>query len=74
MDKVLPAAPRAPWSALLSVLVALFYDVSPVDLIPDLIPLLGWFDDGVVTVVLAVVAVASWRKWAKKRRTVALAK
>jgi len=68
VDKVLPAPPRAPWSALFSVLAALLYDVSPIDLIPDLIPLLGWFDDGVVTVVFAVVAFASWRKWSKRRR------
>ncbi len=74
MDKPLPSPPRAPWSALLSLLTALLYDVSPIDFVPDLIPLLGWFDDGVVTVVFVFFAIASWRKWSKKRRTVALVK
>jgi uncharacterized membrane protein YkvA (DUF1232 family) len=63
---------RVPWSALLSILVALLYDASPIDLIPDVIPLLGWLDDGLVTLLLVALALASWRKWAKKRKAASL--
>ncbi len=36
----------------LIVAASLFYLVSPVDLITDVIPVLGWIDDGVVATVL----------------------
>ncbi len=29
--------------------IAFFYDLSPIDIIPDFIPFLGWGDDLVVT-------------------------
>ena len=59
---------RTPWNAIFSIVVALLYDASPIDLLPDVIPLLGWLDDGIVTVLMVVFAVASWRKWAKRRK------
>jgi uncharacterized membrane protein YkvA (DUF1232 family) len=43
---------RTPASAKLATIAAILYVVSPVDLIPDLIPLLGWLDDGVVALLL----------------------
>lgn len=44
--------PRTPGAAKLTVLLAVLYVLSPVDLIPDVVPLLGWLDDGVVAVLL----------------------
>lgn len=37
--------PAAPWSARLLAVVAAVYALSPIDLIPDVIPVLGWLDD-----------------------------
>lgn len=37
--------PRTPWIARLVVVVAVAYALSPIDLIPDFIPVLGWLDD-----------------------------
>ncbi len=37
---------RIPWWSLL---VAAIYVVSPVDLIPDVIPIIGWIDDILVS-------------------------
>lgn len=44
--------PRAPGAAKLTALLAVLYVLSPVDLVPDVVPLLGWLDDGVVAVLL----------------------
>ncbi len=49
--------PRAPAAAKLTALLAVLYVVSPVDLVSDLIPVLGWVDDGVVAVLLLRLAV-----------------
>lgn len=48
--------PRSPWSARLAVLAAALYLISPVDFVSDLLPLLGWIDDGVVVVLLLKLA------------------
>ncbi|HEU4340367.1 MAG TPA: YkvA family protein [Candidatus Binatia bacterium] len=37
--------PRVPWYAKCSALCVLAYALSPIDLIPDFIPVLGYFDD-----------------------------
>ena len=44
--------PRVPASAKLITLLAVAYVISPVDLVSDFIPVLGWIDDGVVAVLL----------------------
>jgi uncharacterized membrane protein YkvA (DUF1232 family) len=49
--------PRAPRAAKLTALLAVLYVLSPVDLIPDVVPLLGWLDDGVVAMLLLRLAV-----------------
>ncbi|QJX48035.1 DUF1232 domain-containing protein [Hymenobacter taeanensis] len=37
--------PRTPWHARLVMLVTLAYAASPIDLIPDFIPVIGYLDD-----------------------------
>ncbi len=44
--------PAAPGISKLVALLAAVYIVSPVDLIPDVIPILGWLDDGVISIML----------------------
>ena len=48
--------PRAPASAKLATLLAVLYVLSPIDLVSDFIPLLGWLDDGVVAYLLLQLA------------------
>ncbi|MBS7808340.1 DUF1232 domain-containing protein [Variovorax sp. PCZ-1] len=49
---------RTPASAKLATIAAVLYVISPIDLVPDLIPLLGWLDDGLVAMLLL--------KWAQR--------
>ena len=44
--------PRAPAAAKIATLLAVAYVVSPIDLVSDFIPVLGWLDDGLVAYVL----------------------
>ena len=37
--------PRVPWLARVIILIAVAYAISPIDLIPDFIPVLGYLDD-----------------------------
>jgi uncharacterized membrane protein YkvA (DUF1232 family) len=37
--------PRTPWAARLLVMVVAAYALSPIDLIPDFVPVLGYLDD-----------------------------
>lgn len=48
--------PRAPLPAKLTALLAVAYVLSPVDIVSDFIPVLGWLDDGVVAVLLLKLA------------------
>ena len=48
--------PRTPKSAKLAVVLAVLYVVSPIDLVSDFIPILGWLDDGLIAYVLLQVA------------------
>jgi uncharacterized membrane protein YkvA (DUF1232 family) len=40
--------PRVPWSAKLAAMAVAAYALSPIDLIPDFIPVLGYLDDLVI--------------------------
>ncbi len=40
--------PRTPWTARLLVLLVVAYALSPIDLIPDFIPVLGYLDDLII--------------------------
>jgi uncharacterized membrane protein YkvA (DUF1232 family) len=44
--------PAAPGISKLVALLAAVYIISPVDLVPDVIPILGWLDDGVISILL----------------------
>jgi hypothetical protein len=46
---------------ILPILVALLYVLSPVDAVPDFLPVLGWLDDLIVLGVLAWVLIARQR-------------
>jgi len=48
--------PRTPWSARLAIVLALAYVISPIDLVSDFIPVLGWIDDGLVAALLLKLA------------------
>ncbi len=49
--------PRVPWMAKLSALVAAGYALSPIDLIPDFVPVLGYLDDLIIVPCLVLLAV-----------------
>ena len=53
---------KTPWGAILSLFAALLYGASPIDLIPDVIPLIGWVDDAVIVPVLLLLALVQWRR------------
>lgn len=57
-----PASAPAKWPAALPLLVSLLYGVSPIDIIPDLVPLLGWSDDVAVILTGAVLAYKMLRR------------
>lgn len=48
--------PRVPWLARLLAIAVAAYALSPIDLIPDFIPVLGWLDD-LIIVPLGLLAV-----------------
>jgi uncharacterized membrane protein YkvA (DUF1232 family) len=46
--------PKAAWGSKLIALVALVYLVFPADILPDMLPLVGWLDDaGVIGLAVA---------------------
>jgi uncharacterized membrane protein YkvA (DUF1232 family) len=53
---------KTPWGTIISLLAALLYGASPIDLIPDVIPLIGWIDDAIIVPVLLLLALVQWRK------------
>lgn len=57
-----PASAPAKWPAAVPLLVGLLYGVSPIDIIPDLVPLLGWSDDVAVILTGAVLAFKMLRR------------
>jgi uncharacterized membrane protein YkvA (DUF1232 family) len=58
---------KTPWGAVISLFAALLYGASPIDLIPDFIPLIGWIDDAVIVPILLVLAFVQWRKVKRAR-------
>lgn len=50
------------WQGLMPILFALVYGVSPIDLIPDLLPLIGFVDDAILVPVLLIMGILQMRK------------
>ena len=48
---------RTPWYAKLSILITLGYLLSPIDLIPDFIPVLGYLDDLILVPLLILLSI-----------------
>ena len=48
--------PRSPKAAKIATLLAALYVISPIDFIPDAIPILGWLDDGLIAYLLLQLA------------------
>ncbi len=48
--------PRAPKAAKLTAILAVLYVLSPIDFVPDFVPVLGWLDDGIVATLLVQLA------------------
>ena len=48
--------PRTPTAAKLTTVLAILYVISPVDLVSDFIPILGWVDDGLIAYFLLQLA------------------
>jgi len=48
--------PRVPKVAKLVTVLAALYVISPIDLVSDFIPVLGWLDDGVIAYLLLQLA------------------
>ena len=48
--------PAAPMVSKVTAILAVVYIIMPVDLVPDIIPILGWLDDGIIAYVLIKLA------------------
>ena len=48
--------PRSPKAAKIATVLAALYVISPIDFIPDTIPILGWLDDGMIGYLLLQLA------------------
>jgi uncharacterized membrane protein YkvA (DUF1232 family) len=61
-------AARAPWKAIVAFVSALLYGVSPIDLIPDLVPLLGYVDDAIAVPLMVIWGFFQFKKWRNQAR------
>ncbi|MBO7480623.1 MAG: DUF1232 domain-containing protein [Bacteroidales bacterium] len=46
--------------AWLWIVVAVFYTISPLDIVPDIIPIYGWIDDGLILAISIINLVQSY--------------
>ena len=59
-----------PWNIIASVAGAIFYFVSPIDIIPDFIPVVGYIDDAFVLKLaldFASIDLKKYEEWKKKQ-------
>ena len=74
--------PRVPWPARILICIAVAYALSPFDLIPDFIPVLGLLDDLLIIPLLLMLAarlipknlLAEYRKRARRESAVTKAR
>ncbi len=57
--KLLYADPRTPWLAKIILWISIVYALSPIDLIPDFIPVIGYLDDIIILPALLYLAIKS---------------
>lgn len=57
-----PTRRSTPWGAILSLITAVVYGASPIDLLPDLIPILGLVDDVIAVPLLILFAIILYRR------------
>ncbi len=57
--KLIYADPRTPKTAKILLWIAIGYALSPIDLIPDFIPVIGYLDDMIIVPVLLYIAIRS---------------
>lgn len=63
LKRLLPALalalkhPKTPWSAKIMAGATVVYALSPIDLIPDFIPILGYLDDLIILPILAGITI-----------------
>lgn len=70
MDKVPTAVKSAiPWAGILNILAAVVYGASPIDLIPDVLILIGWVDDAIAIPMFLAFAFLAFAKHKKAMRT-----
>ena len=48
---------RTPWHAKFMIIITLGYLLSPIDIIPDLIPVLGYLDDLIIVPLLVTISI-----------------
>ena len=58
--------------SLLPLIMGVAYGASPFDLIPDLIPLIGWVDDGILLAFIALITAWQWLGRGRRARTAQL--
>jgi uncharacterized membrane protein YkvA (DUF1232 family) len=58
---------KVPWVTVAAITAALLYLVSPLDIIPDFIPGIGWIDDALVLSLAISVARVDLRRYIKER-------
>ena len=54
--------------SLLPLIMGVAYGASPLDLIPDLIPLIGWVDDGILLAFIALITAWQWLGRGRRER------
>lgn len=58
--------------SLLPLIVGVLYGASPLDLIPDLIPLIGFVDDGIIVGFLGLIMAWQWLGRGRRARAAQL--
>lgn len=64
--------PASPLLGVASILAALIYGASPIDLIPDLLVLVGWVDDAAIGGILLIFGLRILLRAYREKRTAAL--